>query len=65
MYVELMINGRKSQAMGGTNGTHNFLTETKRLGLAPKKIGGHMKYVNSKAKPIQGVAMQVKVKLED
>ena len=67
MYVDLVVNGRNARAMVDTGASHNFVTETeaRRLGLVLKKGGGSMKSVNSKAKPILGVAEQVEAKLGD
>ncbi|XP_056687894.1 DNA damage-inducible protein 1-like [Spinacia oleracea] len=67
MYVDLVINGRNARAMVDTGASHNFVTEAeaRRLGSVLKKGGGSMKFVNSKAKPILGVAEQVEAKLGD
>ncbi|XP_021837969.1 DNA damage-inducible protein 1-like [Spinacia oleracea] len=67
MYVDLVINGRNARAMVDTGASHNFVTEeeARRLGLVLKKGGGSMKSVNSKSKPILGVAEKVEAKLGD
>ncbi|XP_021854582.2 DNA damage-inducible protein 1-like [Spinacia oleracea] len=67
MYVDLVVNGRNARAMVDTDASYNFVSEkeARRLGFLLKKGGGSMKSVNSKAKPILGVAEQVEAKLGD
>ncbi|XP_074315007.1 uncharacterized protein LOC141651185 [Silene latifolia] len=65
MYVEVKINEICTRAMIDTGASHNFFTpdEAKRLGMEINREGGRMKAVNSTAKPIQGVAKDVVIKM--
>ncbi|XP_074297778.1 UBA domain-containing protein Mud1-like [Silene latifolia] len=67
MYVEISINGKSTRAMIDTGASHNFVTpdEAKRLGMKLNRESGSMKAVNSSAKPIQGVAKEVAIKMAD
>ncbi|XP_021735750.1 DNA damage-inducible protein 1-like [Chenopodium quinoa] len=67
MYVEVLVNGRRGNAMIDTGATHNFISqgEARRLGLKPIQEGGSMKAVNSAAKPVHGVARNIPTKLGD
>ncbi|XP_074271455.1 uncharacterized protein LOC141595390 [Silene latifolia] len=50
-----------------TGDSHNFVTpdKAKRLGMKLNREGGSIKAVNSSDKPIQGVAREVAIKLDD
>ncbi|XP_021753565.1 uncharacterized protein LOC110718935 [Chenopodium quinoa] len=67
MYVEVLVNGRRGNAMIDTGATHNFISqgEARRLGLKLIQEGGSMKAVNSAAKPVHGVARNIPTKLGD
>uniref|UniRef100_A0A803LKS9 Reverse transcriptase/retrotransposon-derived protein RNase H-like domain-containing protein n=1 Tax=Chenopodium quinoa TaxID=63459 RepID=A0A803LKS9_CHEQI len=67
MYVEVLVNGRRGNAMIDTRATHNFISqgEARRLGLKLIQEGGSMKAVNSAAKPVHGVARNIPTKLGD
>ncbi|KAL0336516.1 UNVERIFIED_CONTAM: hypothetical protein Sradi_4863500 [Sesamum radiatum] len=58
MYVRVQINGKVVMAMLDTGATHNFVAdqEIQKLGLTLAQHSNRIKVVNSKAKPIQGVA---------
>ncbi|GMP28595.1 hypothetical protein CsSME_00004067 [Camellia sinensis var. sinensis] len=58
MYLNAKINGKVTQAIVDTGASHNFINveEAKRLGLKLDKGQGLMKTVNTKAKPIDGMA---------
>lgn len=65
LYVEAHVNGHLAKALIDTGATHNFVSTevAKRLGLKLSKEKGWLKAVNSQAKPIEGVARNVKIKL--
>uniref|UniRef100_A0A803MPQ4 Aspartic peptidase DDI1-type domain-containing protein n=1 Tax=Chenopodium quinoa TaxID=63459 RepID=A0A803MPQ4_CHEQI len=67
MYVEVLVNGRRGNAMIDTGATHNFISqeEARRLGLKPIQEGSSMKAVSSAAKPVHGVARNIPTKLGD
>ncbi|XP_074282705.1 uncharacterized protein LOC141607243 [Silene latifolia] len=67
MYVEISINGKSTRAMIDTWASHNFVTpdEAKRLEMKLNRESGSMKDVHSSAKPIQGVAKEVAIKMGD
>ena len=59
------MNGMSTKAMIDTGSTHNFVLEeeARRLKLQTSKEAGWLKVVNSAAKPSQGVARGVKMKI--
>ena len=65
MYVEAKVNGMSTKAMIDTGATHNFVLEeeARRLKLQTSKEAGWLKAVNSAAKPSQGVAHGVTIKI--
>ena len=65
MYVEAQVNGMSAKAMIDTGATHNFVSEeeARRLKLRTSKEAGWLKAVNSIAKPSQGVAHGVTMKI--
>ncbi|XP_074313825.1 uncharacterized protein LOC141649021 [Silene latifolia] len=65
MYVEEKINGICTRATIDTGASQNFVTpdEAKQLGMEINREGGRMIVVNSSAKPIQGVAKDVVIKM--
>ena len=65
MYVEAKVNGMSTKAMIDTGTTHNFVSEeeARRLKLPTSKEAGWLKEVNSTAKPSQGVARGVIIKI--
>ena len=65
MYVEAQVNGMSAKAMIDTGATHNFVSEeeARRLKLRTSKEAGWLKAVNSIAKPSQGVARGVTIKI--
>ena len=65
MYVEANMNGMSTKAMIDTGSTHNFVSEdeARRLKLQTSKEAGWLKAVNSVAKPSQGVARGVTMKI--
>ena len=65
MYVEAQVNGMSAKAMINTGATHNFVSEeeARRLKLRTSKEAGWLKAVNSVAKPSQGVARGVTMKI--
>ena len=65
MYVEAKVNGMSTKAMIDTGATHNFVSEeeARRLKLQTSKEAGWLKAVNSAAKPSQGVARGVTMKI--
>ena len=66
MYVEAKVNGMTNKAMIDTGVTHNFVSEeeARRLKILTSKEAGWLKAVNSVAKPSQGVARGVTMKIE-
>ncbi|GJS82722.1 putative retrotransposon gag domain, aspartic peptidase domain protein [Tanacetum coccineum] len=64
-YVEATISDVKVRALVDSNVTHNFVAddEANRLGISATKGHGTIKAVNSKAKPINGVAKDVRAKI--
>ncbi|GJS97949.1 putative retrotransposon gag domain, aspartic peptidase domain protein [Tanacetum coccineum] len=64
-YVEATINDVKVRALVDFGATYNFVTvdEAERLGITATKGSGTIKAVNSPAKPIQGVAKDVRAKI--
>ncbi|GKG32988.1 gag-aspartyl protease domain-containing protein, partial [Tanacetum coccineum] len=64
-YLEATINGVKVRALVDFGVTHNFVAddEAKRLRITTTKGSGTIKAVNSTAKPIQGVAKDVRAKI--
>ncbi|GJU54769.1 putative retrotransposon gag domain, aspartic peptidase domain protein [Tanacetum coccineum] len=64
-YVEATINGVKVHALVDSGATHKFVAvdEAKRLGINATKGSGTIKVVNSDAKPIHGVAKDVRAKI--
>ena len=65
MYVEAKVNGMSAKAMIDTGATHNFVSEedARRLKLQTSKEAGWLKAVNSTAKPSQGVARGMTMKI--
>ena len=65
MYMEAKVNGMSTKAMIDTGATHNFVSEeeARRLKLRTSKEAGWLKAVNSAAKPSQGVARGVTMKI--
>ena len=65
MYVEAQVNGMPAKAMIDTGATHNFVSEgeARRLKLKISTEAGWLKAVNSAAKPSQGVARGVTMKI--
>ncbi|XP_042980003.1 uncharacterized protein LOC122310191 [Carya illinoinensis] len=65
MFVEVLINGKKSHAMVDSGASHNFIKkeEAARLGIPLKKGQGWLKIVNSEAKPLDSVAHGVELQL--
>ncbi|XP_068644858.1 uncharacterized protein [Aristolochia californica] len=65
MYIDVCLNDKNTQAMIDTGATHNFISreEAKRLGLKLEKDVCRMKAVNSKAKPVIGVAKGIAFKV--
>ena len=65
MYAEAKVNGMSTKAMIDTDATHNFVLEeeARRLKLQTFKEVGWLKAVNSTAKPSQGVARGVTMKI--
>ena len=65
MYMEVKVNGMSAKAMIDTGATHNFVSdeEVRRLKLQTFKEAGWLKAVNSVAKPSQGVAREVTMKI--
>ena len=65
MYVEAKVNGMSTKAMIDTGTTHNFVSEeeARRLKLSTSKEAGWLKAVKSTAKPSQGVARGVTIKI--
>ena len=64
-FVEATVNGTKVRALVDSGATHNFVSvdEAKRLRISATKGSGTFKPVNSKAKPMEGVARDVRVKI--
>ncbi|PWA81445.1 hypothetical protein CTI12_AA187700 [Artemisia annua] len=64
-YVEAFVNGIKVRALVDSGATNNFMSidEAKRLRISATKVGGTFKPVNSKAKPMEGVAKDVRAKI--
>ena len=65
MYVEAKVNGMSTKAMIDTGATHKFVSkeEARRLKLQTSKEAGWLKAVNFAAKPSQGVARGVTMKI--
>ena len=65
MYVEAQVNGLSAKAMIDTGATHYFVSEeeARRLKIQTSKEAGWLKAVNSTAKPSQGVARGVTMKI--
>ena len=65
MYVEAKPNGMSTKAMIDIGAIHNFVSEeeARRLKLQTSKEAGWLKAVNSAAKPSQGVARGVTMKI--
>ena len=65
MYVEAQVNGMSAKAMIDTCATHNFVSEeeARTLKLQTSMEAGWLKEVNSAAKPSQGVARGVTMKI--
>ncbi|GAV61392.1 gag-asp_proteas domain-containing protein, partial [Cephalotus follicularis] len=65
MFVETIIGGQPIKALVDTGATNNFISEDmgKRLCLRAYRCGGYIKDVNSKAKPLIGIAEDVGMKI--
>ncbi|RWR91972.1 hypothetical protein CKAN_02116000 [Cinnamomum micranthum f. kanehirae] len=65
IYLKVVMNGNLASAMVDTGATHNFVAErvVSRLGLSLTKGQSRIKAVNSKAKPIVGMANDVTLRL--
>ena len=57
-YVQVEMNGNGVEAMLDTGATHNFVANcmVQKLGLKVSKCPSKIKAVNSKVKPISGIA---------
>ncbi|KAL4368415.1 hypothetical protein GQ457_05G001620 [Hibiscus cannabinus] len=62
LYVDVTVNGKATRAMLDTGASHNFVSidEADRLGLKATGAKGAVKAINSVARPIHGVAQEVK-----
>ncbi|KAK8684211.1 hypothetical protein V6N13_040241 [Hibiscus sabdariffa] len=62
LYMDVAINGKATRAMVDTGASHNFISleEATRLGVKVTGGKGSIKAVNSAAKPIHGIAQEVK-----
>ncbi|KAL4352016.1 hypothetical protein GQ457_06G013590 [Hibiscus cannabinus] len=62
LFVDVAINGKATRAMVDTGASHNFISpeEATRLGVKVTGGKGSIKAVNSAAKPIYGIAQEVK-----
>ncbi|KAL4278727.1 hypothetical protein GQ457_03G035580 [Hibiscus cannabinus] len=62
LFVDVAINGKATRAMVDTGASHNFISpkEATRLGVKVTGGKGSIKAVNSAAKPIHGIAQEVK-----
>ena len=67
MYVEAKVRGFNTRALVDTGASHNFMEvkEAKRLGLQFKEEQGWIKAVNTDARPIYGVARDVRIHIGD
>ncbi|GFZ18140.1 hypothetical protein Acr_26g0014090 [Actinidia rufa] len=63
MYVEAKVRGLNTRALIDTGASHNFIEvkEAKRLSLQLKEEQGWIKAVNTEARPIYGVARDVRL----
>ena len=61
------MNENGAEAMLDTSATHNFVDEliVQQLGLKVSKCLSKIKSINSKAKPVSGIAFGVKFKVGD
>ncbi|KAL4318521.1 hypothetical protein GQ457_18G008050 [Hibiscus cannabinus] len=62
LYTDVTVNGKATRAMLDTSASHNFVSidEADRLGLKATGAKGAVKAINSVARPIHGVAQEVK-----
>ncbi|KAK8694418.1 hypothetical protein V6N13_071971 [Hibiscus sabdariffa] len=62
LFVDVAINGKATRAMVDTGVSHNFISpkEATRLGVKVTGAKGSIKAVNSTAKPIHGIAQELK-----
>ncbi|KAL4285448.1 hypothetical protein GQ457_16G025850 [Hibiscus cannabinus] len=62
LYADVTVNGKATRAMLDTGASHNFVSidEADRLGLKATGAKGAVKAINSAARPIHGVAQEVK-----
>ncbi|GFY82540.1 hypothetical protein Acr_02g0007800 [Actinidia rufa] len=67
MYVEAKVHDFNTCALIDTGASHNFIEvkEVKRLGLQLKKEQGWIKAVNTEARPIYGVARDMRLHIGD
>ncbi|GFZ10101.1 hypothetical protein Acr_21g0007000 [Actinidia rufa] len=67
MYVEAKVRGFNTRALIDTGASYNFIEvkEAKRLGLQLKEEQGWIKAVNTEARPIYGVARDVRIHIGD
>ncbi|GFY94232.1 hypothetical protein Acr_09g0006780 [Actinidia rufa] len=67
MYVEAKVRGFNTRALIDTGASHNFIKvkEAIRLGLQLKEEQGWIKAVNTEARPIYGIARDVRLHIGD
>lgn len=65
IFVEVLVNGKKSHARVNSRASYNFIKkkEVTRLEFLIKKCQGWLKTVNSEAKPLDGIAYGVEIQL--
>ncbi|KAL5808962.1 hypothetical protein ACOSQ3_029653 [Xanthoceras sorbifolium] len=65
MYLDVHINGKATRVMVDTGATNSFVSEeeARRLGLKVSKETGWLKAVNSKARPLIGMARGVSISM--
>ena len=67
MYVPVCVNGRKVSALVDTSATHSFISTGMALKIGLKTVNNtsKIKAVNSQARPVEGIARNVRVKVGD
>ena len=65
MYVPVMVNGRKVSALVDTGATHSFISTGMALKIETVNNTSKIKAVNSQARPVEGIARNVKICLRD